>query len=313
MKRKVRQIQEANISAIMVFLLKDSIQSRQALSDFAGKFYQIGGENIEFCLFEDFLEQVFGEAEKNAFRESMVTFKDEMHHAIGYQVTELCSPYHLQRLREKLDRELKELDYDTIKLRGFAEISAENPNINDLNQRNYGIIKDSYINSGRYKLLLGNADFAESFITSEWLYKKYFALDDLDNTFIVAGYLKSIEQLLWDIIFITGNGRQMDGMYITEENADAIDKTLGSLQHFLNTWSNDDLFQNDFMGAKHFVMGYLNRRISHWRKAYRNGYFHKDNLKKKETIQAIREETCFLYFLILGTLELSSQDMKLLL
>ena len=242
----------------------------------------------------------------------MITFKDEMHHAIGYQVTELCSPYHQQKLREELDTELKEMDYDAIKLRGFAEISAENPNINDLNQRNYGIIKDTYINGGRYKLLIGNADFAESFVTSEWLYKKYFFLDDLDNTFIVAGYLKSIEQLLWDIIFITGNGRQMDGIYIAEENVDAIDKTLGSLQHFLNTWSNDDLFRSDFGNAKHFVMSYLNRRISHWRKAHRNGYFHKHNLKKKETIQAIREETCFLYFLILGALKLSSQEINLL-
>jgi hypothetical protein len=183
---------------------------------------------------------------------------------------------------------------------------------NDLNGNNYELIKNAFINNQRYKLLLGNSDFAESYLTSEWLYKKYFALDELDNTFIVAGFLKSIEQLLWDIIYLIGQGREIKHVVISEENQEVIDKTLGSLQYFLSDWSNDDLFQNSFGTGKHYVMGYLKRQISDWRKQYRNGYFHKHNLTDQAKIEAIREETYFLYLLILGTIQLTPAQLAVL-
>ena len=301
----VYRIKENNVPTMIVFLLKDGVESREAINRFEARLKKIEDVKVECCLFEDFLERLFGCEEKIAFQEEMADFKEEMHKAIGYQVTELCSPYNLEKLKQQLDAELISFDYDDIKQQKYADMVASGISNNDLNNNNFTIIKNVFIGNGRYKLLLGNSDFAESYLTSEWLYKKYFSLDELDNTFIVAGFLKSIEQLLWDIIFLVGQGRDIKGVSISEENQDEIDKTLGSLQCFLSNWSNDDLFQNSFGGGKHFVMNYLKNQISDWRKQYRNGYFHKHNLNDKDKIESIREETYFLYMLILGTIRLT--------
>ena len=56
-------------------------------------------------------------------------------------------------------------------------------------------------------------------------------------------------------------------------------------------------------------MGYINEIISNWRKLRRNGYFHKDNLNDVNKIELIRNETFFIYMLIIGSLELSEDDL----
>lgn len=96
------------------------------------------------------------------------------------------------------------LDYERVETESFAKLRTENSNFRDLNNFITNNIKNGFINKGRYKLLLGGGDFAMSFLTSEWLFKKYFTLKEMNNTFIVTGYLKSIEQMLWDIIYIMG-------------------------------------------------------------------------------------------------------------
>ena len=43
---------------------------------------------------------------------------------------------------------------------------------------------------------------------------------------------------------------------------------------------------------------------------YRNGLFHKDQLNSEEIITRIRQETIYLYMLILGSIELSEASIK---
>jgi len=295
---------------LTVFLIKDSIESRESVTRFTDKMVELGCAGFESMLFEDFLEDLCGTDEKVAFREVMADFKSEMHKAIGYQITELCSPYNLGRLKEQLEKELTDFDYDAIREKRQREMLSEGQGECVLRNDSFEVIKNTFLGNERYKILLGSSDFAVSFVTSEWLYKKYFSLDELDNTFIVAGYLKSIEQLLWDIILMIGKGRMLRGTVISETTAEDIDKTLGSLQYFLSNWSNDDLFQSCFGTGKHFVMNYLRTQISDWRKQYRNGFFHKHNLKEKDRIEAIREETYFLYFLVLGSIKLTQLEVN---
>lgn len=310
--RMLYRIKENNTPVIMVFLLKDGIESREVVARFESRIREIDDSLIECMLFEEFLEMLFGEDEKRAFQEEMADFKEEMHKAIGYQVTELCSPYNLDKLKKELEKEIVNFQYDAIKDQRHADMIAEGSTVDDLNDYSFSIIKKTFLEEERYKLLFGNADFAESYLTSEWLYKKYFSLDELDNTFIVAGFLKSIEQLLWDIIFIVGQGRDIRGIEISEETEDAINKTLGSLECFITNWSNKDLIENSFGKGKRYVINYLKYQIADWRSKYRNGYFHKHNLKNKEKIEAIREETYFLYLLILGTIKLTPAQISIL-
>ena len=78
---------ENNVPTMIVFLLKDGMESRAAVNRFETRLKKIEDVKVECVLLEDFLELLFGHEEKIAFQEGMVDFKEEMHKAIGYQVT----------------------------------------------------------------------------------------------------------------------------------------------------------------------------------------------------------------------------------
>lgn len=313
----ILRVKEATRPVFLVYLLKDSPESRNTVYNrncrMINKAASIGVE-LNITLLEDFMLKLFGSEEVKLFKKAMLTYKEEMHQAVGYQITEIFNYHNLAILKEELQNEFKTFDYNAIKQLRYAKIHLTKPAFGDLNSTNYNVIKNRFINQERYKLLLGNSDFAKSFLTSEWLYKKYFSLAELDNTFIVAGYLKSIEQMLWDIIYILGQGRAIgrDAITIEKDNVSDIDTTLGSLQFFIANYSNEDLFESAFGYGKGYVRNYLKVQLNDWRDEYRNGFFHKDNLNDKSKIDTIREETYFLYFLILGSISLDDETIVLL-
>ena len=310
-------LRQKEYPVVYIILQKDSDNSRRKI---ARTEYELNqqAESAEFriLLFEDFILEYFGQEELDEFKQAMRTYKDEMHNAIGYQITEIMNSHNLRLMKNSLEQELLTFDYDRVREHRSEEISRRDPDYNELFDSRFDLIRRQFLEEGGYRLLLGDGDFAVSFMTSEWLYKKYFSNEAVDNTFIVAGYLKSIEQLLWDIIWIVGQGREIkkknarpwDKVMIGDDNVNEIDQTLGSLQYFITDYNNDNLFSPVFRNSIHFVMKYLRAQISDWRDNYRNGYFHKHNLKDRETVEKIREGTIFLYFLILGSLDLNEDD-----
>ena len=264
---------------------------------------------LKLFFFEEFIEKLFGYDEKMKFLQSMKDFKAEVHQVIGYRITELCSSANRVKLKKSLLTELKEFDYKTVKeekntvLKGYK-------NYVELSDADFLHIYERFQTNELYKLLLGDMDFAKSFLTSEWLYKKYFTLSELDNTFIVAGYLKSVEQMLWDIVLILGKGRTIQNTLISDENLNLLNKTLGSLEHFFEDRANLDLFRDVFGNNKGFVVKYLKSQIDLWRINYRNGYFHKRKLNERSTVENIRKETVYLYMIILGSIDLTSENIR---
>ena len=302
LKAYLNRQEETGQPLLIVFLLKDSVAAQESLRNFTLRAQKFNPRvNIEVLLFEELIEMLFGYEEKLKFLNSMNGFREEMHEVIGYQITEICSSKNRLILRENLLSELESFDYSAVKDEKSLCAGAE------LDDNSFREILNSFRDKKLYKLLVGNGDFAESFITSEWLYKKYFTLKDLDNTFIVSGYLKSIEQLLWDVIRLLGNGRKLKNKIIAEENYDSLNKALGSLEQFFAEPENLDLFRDVFGDNKEFVVIYLKSQISDWRRKYRNGYLHKEKLNDKNTIESVRKETIYLYMLILGSIELSEE------
>ena len=200
----------------------------------------------------------------------------------------------------------KKLVEDLAMARELAIIRYKKPRVRSI--FSISSLDDNFLKEKWYEIMVGESDFARSFLTSEWIFKKYLYNENLDNTYIVAGYLKSVEQLLWDIIFRLGQGKYIRGLAIQETDNDDIDKTLGSLEYFITSYENDDIFDRVFAYSKHFLMRYLRSKLRIWRTYYRNGYFHKDNLKDEEKIKKIREETIYIYFLLLGSVDLSKDD-----
>lgn len=303
--RYVYQQQHQSIPTCFVFLLWDGIKARESLNRFCGSIAKIDSSvDIDAMIFEEFLEMLFGTEEKEAFLHSMRTFKEEMHQAVGYQITEICSSQNKEKLKHQLLCDLRDCNYYEIKT--FHEYSSQKNHATPiLADATFAQIVNQYLTNQAYSILVGTKDFAKSFVTSEWLYRKYSSLEGLDNTFIVAGYLKSIEQLLWSIAQIIGQGRHIGSFEISEENYDSIDKTLGSLERFFKDGGNADLFRDNLENQKQHVIYYLQSRIASWRKAHRNVLLHKGQLNDVYKIDIIRKETIYLYMLILGSINLT--------
>lgn len=307
----INNIKHSTFPVYIVFLLKDGINTRESLSRFRNSILRIDSSiNVNIIIFDDLIKWLFGDTEQIRFEQSMKTFQDEMHQAIGYQITEICSSANKQTFKTQLREELRNFDYHFIKTTHYEAAIQTNSNPINLYDSVFDKILNHYISNELYDLLLSSGDFANSFFTSEWLYKKYFTTPELDNTFIVAGYLKSIEQLLWKIIQTVGQGRSIDNVIVSEENYDIIDNTLGSLEYFFRCEDNFDLFRTVFGNSQYFVIRYLRAQIADWRNHYRNGLFHKNLLKSSETITRIRQETVYLYMLILGSIELSNENIN---
>lgn len=257
-------------------------------------------------LVSDFIAEVFGEEEGMCFDVAMSCFSEDMRDALGYRVTQIGTEQALKELRNNLMAELPEFSYDMI--RHFNDEAS--------NKKVY--VKDAVFQemsqrfAKNYKVLVGSSDFAISLLTSEWLYRQYGTIPGLDNTYVVTGYCKSIEQLLWRIISIVGKGRII-GLNNSEvgDNTNASDTTLGALKYFLNSTKNADLFNKIFGDNTFYVQRYLNYQLSEWIEHERNGNFHKHNLTP-ERVGIIREQTLYLYFLILGSLTLTNDTITLL-
>ena len=297
MRARVNRNTSATSDVTYVYLLKQTTDSYDLLSKSI-----LLNQGCQAYLFADFIRTVFGKEEMKKFNKAMLHFSEEMRDAIGYNVTQICNDKNLEDLRNQLRTDLLEFDYDKVK----SSNDSSGTYSEYINDNAYGVIKTEF--QKNYSLLLGQRDFAVSFLTSEWLFRQFASVPQIDNTFIATGYFKSIEQLLWGIIFIVGNGRNIGkDNHTVGSNESGMDKTLGSLRYFLNDAGNNDLYQSAFGNATRYVRQYLNRQLDTWISNSRNGYFHKDNMPAEEVAE-IREQTYFLYLMILGSLTLSEDN-----
>lgn len=162
-------------------------------------------------------------------------------------------------------------------------------------------------------LRLSQTSFADSFISSEWYYDLFDSTDGvLEQTAIIAGYLKSIEQLLFSLMLSRCDDlefllRKKRKSHKSENlNKDKFEKLTKDNQHQLLTMAGDlltsikinyknkleHIFVSESVGKK--VIEYLEGFVQHTR----NGYLHKDNIYTENEIKNIRTEAYCAYFLL---------------
>lgn len=160
--------------------------------------------------------------------------------------------------------------------------------------------------NNRKNILIEDYDFSISYRTSEWLFQNQLKDNNLDKTFIVSGYLKSLEQLLFFFVKTTGKSlsvRLDKGFkWVTPNDKEYVKCTLGNLKYLLS--KNKDCFEN-FMDI--VSIGQIIKVFADWIDKGRNGYFHKDNIYRTEDVLNIRKKTYLLYFLLLGSINNNSK------
>ncbi|PWB53903.1 MAG: hypothetical protein C3F13_08335 [Anaerolineales bacterium] len=244
------------------------------------------GSSIRLCTLKDIFDSYFGPEEFSAFMDYVNEFNERARCLIGYNTVITPTDDAIEHFKESVSDMLCKYPY-----RDFIP--------EDIFESQVEILYNNYISRGLYKAMTGDASFADSFISSEWLYRLNQVTNSLDQTGIVSGYLKSVEQLLFTVIqFSKDQGKKIrtrDNTIAeyTTDNEERIDTTLGSLNAFIE--SNSGIFN-----VSNFVKRHIVKTIDDWRDKHRNGYFHKENLHNAEKVVEIRQEAISLYFLILG-------------
>lgn len=145
--------------------------------------------------------------------------------------------------------------------------------------------------------------FVDSFISSEWYFNLLERTDgELEQTAIVAGYLKSIEQLLFvlmlsrsDILQFKLYDKSKKLVPLTPENQSTVLSMAGNLLKSI------DINYGQRLNAVYFD-GVIGQKVQDFLHSFvqrtRNGYFHKDNIYTLAEIQKIRQQAYCAYFLL---------------
>lgn len=252
------------------------------------------GVAIERWTVREFWEEYFGCEEYEQLLACLNDFNEKVNGIIGFSTIVTPTESALNKFRANTGEMIRSYPY-----KDAIPESVYKPQVD--------IFFKNYIDRGLWKAMVGESNFAISFIASEWNFQMYQMTENLDLTGVVTGYLKSIEQLIWTIIgFQTQKSfsiksKQGGLIEYSAENENVIDSTLWSLEQVIkhNSW----MFE-----VNYHARVYLIDAIDDWRKKHRNGYFHKHNLQSIEKAKEIRNQTLQLYFLILGGCTIKDAD-----
>ncbi|NLV35011.1 MAG: hypothetical protein GXY21_10825 [Clostridiaceae bacterium] len=254
-----------------------------------------------------FFDQFFSPDEFDIFKSFAETYTKDVRKYLGLSVTKSLTPYALFNFKNAVDYSIRHFQYNNV-LR--SELVG-------INSTQLSLISEQYLNDRFYKALIGKRDYAQSFITAEWLYDSMKTAENIDLTAIAMGYFKAIEQLMLALIALHKNeGRTIKKkkkdeypyIILSDSNIadDKIDTTLGSLIAFMKFYKNRDLFRFEINEeTQNHIIAVLEDI-----KGLRNGYFHKDNLIDWNYIEKARSTAYLMSFLLLGSYQIKEEGLE---
>ena len=279
---------------IIVRLIDPDEEAYDAIIAKTNQVNEGSGLHLKHMTLKEFWVKHFGEEEYKALVVAINQFNNQAQEIIGFSTVVIPTDATIERFRETTGKMLRERTYSSL-------IPS------DVYYSQVRIMEQNYLSQGRWKAMIGRKNFAVSFITSEWYFKMHQLTESFDLTWVAAGYLKSVEQLLYAVIELSeGTGitiRSTDRTIIefSKENESQIDSTLGSLKAVLE--------HNCLMEVNRYAREHIISTIEDWRKKKRNGYFHKDILQSISQLNEIRDAALQLYFLILGSFAISNDQL----
>lgn len=254
------------------------------LNDLEGKEDE---RRLRFDILKSFFDEFVGESEYETFIKHANDFNDRARRLIGFQATMIPTNEAIAKFREDVANNIKDNE-DSLKAMLPANIF----------QTQKDILVRNYFHRGLYKALTGETDFADSFVSSEWYYSLHTPTEAIDQTGIVTGYLKSVEQLLYAVLRLSGSA---DAPTSEDEEPDT---ALGTLIRRVKAIRYD----NNVCNVNGFVMRHVVDTLYTFKDVERNGHLHSKNIYEEDEINAIRRQAMYLHFLILGSFKVEDGD-----
>jgi hypothetical protein len=316
-------------------VLSDYRLNRIIHIDWNGKYLMSSKEVSKYEVISPsiFFERFFTNDLYKLFIHSVKEAIDIANNIIGFKAFPKFSMKYLHNFKFEILSSLFELDYSSL---GYIQLkTAVNENHLSsliLDENDYQIIQSNFIDKGLYKSLVGQEDFAKCFLTSEYLYEIVERGQNLDYTAVVSGYFKSIEQLIFKLIMINLEHQNVGELWI-KKNSKKIPEYLGLNQNLTRKNPITKKYQVVFLkgNEKYFdttlnsMIWFLSDNENGWQVSKkgkevihdflrnyasecRNDHFHKDNIPDFETVSKIRNNTIFLFFLLLGGYKLADNS-----
>ena len=155
--------------------------------------------NISDYSIKTFFEEFINGNLYNCFLTTLEEVIEEMHKLIGFNTIPRINIANVTSVKLDLRETIKNIDFQLLTYNSSKEFDS-------LGRNDISNIC-SNLEHGKAQVLIGESDFAQSYITSEYLYQVLvykFNNNKLeykfDYTSVVAGYLKTIEQFLYKIL-----------------------------------------------------------------------------------------------------------------
>lgn len=273
----------------IVVVLKDNCISLPPNSQ---KYLRYSHKGItKIITLKDFFDGIHP-GEYEIFQEYIGRFNYDAEKMLGLTVSPIPTKKELQKKWDKIKQE-----FDSLFYKQFLAPTFDLDEISEL--------KKYFYSNGILSIL--STPFVDSFISSEWYFDLMKSTDgEMEQTAIVAGYLKSIEQLLFALMLSRcdslqfklrdkTDNRKLVPLSITNKSSvlsmagsllESIDCNYGKKQKL------DFVYINSTIGRK--TQDFLHDFF----KNTRNGYLHKDNIYTLKEIEEIRAKVYCAYFLL---------------
>ncbi len=198
-----------------------------------------------------------------------------------------------------------------------------------LPQEDVKIINDVFISNDLSRVFDGRKKFSRSFMTSEYLFSIFKEGNNFDYTAVATGYLKSVEQLVYEIVLAELQLRPSENVLIKRKigklkNYEYV-KKISVKKPETDAWHVPFLPKNE----KYFditmapLIWLLHDHKDIWRisetgremvhkvllkysQECRNDHFHKDNMDSFQSVRCIRNNTILMFYLLIGGCKLSN-------
>lgn len=336
-------LKEYNLDNICILVTQKGKENSDEIKK--NYWYRDHGKNISYITIQSFFEKYFSKNEYKEFENNINEYVSETRNIFGFKTINLMSGMNLgtrKLFEEKIllswqyeNSKYQIIDSENIKEKHKKLIYISNYDFKD----SWKQIRKCYIDNKIYKALLGNESFAESFITSEWLYHSIGGEGNFDYTTIISGYLKSIEQLLKKLVMlninnnciIAFNKNKFKQAYKRKiviydmpnvDNYDGINKKTAGEDYikcpYIDFTEELKEYMDSSLGTFEYFLRYNSKiffdpslskvicdMINCFRIECRNNHFHTDNLHNWETVKSIRENSILLYALLLGSIKVT--------
>lgn len=303
--------------------------------------YLEDGAKVQAIKIEDFFNTYFAEGEYDSFIACMDKYLKMAREITGYKSIGFLSSMNLAAQKVYEEKVLADWEYDSYhyqiidssnkKIRKYLYLSS-----NEFPKSTLHVMSVNYLDRGLFKTMIGSNEYAESFITSEWLFHSLDGKKNFDYTSVISGYLKSIEQLLHTIVMVNvDNNCKISMSRANNIREKAYDNAVRIFENRGGAWN--ELFVNTkkeyrkksfpYIDLTHNQIEYIDSSIGTFefflrnnphifidpslsdtiadmvccfRIECRNGYFHTHNLDDWSVVEKTRANAIYLYFVLLG-------------